>query len=93
MPVQPQPAAVGSETPRAERVLRAGIVGFRGYSGLELQRILGAHARVEPWLLEHRQDAAPELRPLGRAGAPRIAATAEATLRRRSIRVESLLIG
>ena len=38
--------------------IKAGIVGFRGYSGVELQRLLGAHARVEPWLLEHRQDAA-----------------------------------
>ena len=45
---------------------------------MELQRILTAHARVEPWLLEHRQDAAPELRPLGRPGPPRIPATAEA---------------
>jgi N-acetyl-gamma-glutamyl-phosphate reductase len=64
--------------PSRTKSVRVGVVGFRGYSGLELQRILGAHARVEPWLLEHRQDAAPELRPLGRAGAPRIPATAEA---------------
>jgi len=58
--------------------IKAGIVGFRGYSGVELQRLLGAHARVEPWLLEHRQDAAPEVRPVGRPGPPRIPATAEA---------------
>jgi N-acetyl-gamma-glutamyl-phosphate reductase len=64
--------------PLKDKLIRAGIVGFRGYSGLELQRILGVHSRVEPWLMEHRQDAAPESLPLGRPGAPRIAATAEA---------------
>lgn len=58
--------------------IKAGIVGFRGYSGLELQRLLGSHARVDPWLLEHRQDAAPEVHPVGRPGPPRIPATAEA---------------
>jgi N-acetyl-gamma-glutamyl-phosphate reductase len=35
---------------------QVGIVGFRGYSGAELVRILEGHPRVEPWLLEHRQD-------------------------------------
>jgi len=39
--------------------LRVGIVGYRGYSGAELVRILQRHARVEPVLLEHRTDAAP----------------------------------
>jgi N-acetyl-gamma-glutamyl-phosphate reductase len=58
--------------------IKAGIVGFRGYSGVELQRLLGAHAHVEPWLMEHRQDAAPEVHPIGRPGPPRIPATAEA---------------
>jgi N-acetyl-gamma-glutamyl-phosphate reductase len=58
--------------------IKAGIVGFRGYSGLELQALLGAHTLVEPWLLEHRQDAVPEVHPLGRPGPPRIPATAEA---------------
>jgi len=57
---------------------RAGIVGFRGYSGKELQRLLSAHVRVDPWLMEHRQDAAPEVHPIGRPGPPRIPATAEA---------------
>ena len=37
---------------------RVGIVGYRGYSGAELVRILERHARVEPVLLEHRQGAA-----------------------------------
>ncbi len=70
MPSLPQSANLKS--------IKAGIVGFRGYSGLELQRILGRHARVEPWLLEHRQDAAAEVHPVGRPGPPRIPATAEA---------------
>jgi len=33
-----------------------GIVGFRGYSGQELIRILSHHPHVEPVLLEHRSD-------------------------------------
>lgn len=37
---------------------RVGIVGFRGYSGLELQKILTRHPAVEFILLEHRNDAA-----------------------------------
>jgi len=80
MPSQPGNTAPLKSHPTRTKSVRVGVVGFRGYSGLELQRILGAHARVEPWLLEHRQDAAPELRPLGRAGAPRIPATAEAAV-------------
>lgn len=35
---------------------RVGIVGFRGYSGAELVRILEGHTRAEPVLMEHRQD-------------------------------------
>jgi len=35
----------------------AGIVGYRGYSGAELVRILEHHPRVAPILLEHREDA------------------------------------
>lgn len=34
----------------------AGIVGYRGYSGAELLRILQRHPQVEPVLLEHRED-------------------------------------
>ena len=37
---------------------RVGIVGYRGYSGAELVRLLQHHAGVEPVLLEHREDAA-----------------------------------
>jgi N-acetyl-gamma-glutamyl-phosphate reductase len=35
---------------------RVGIVGFRGYSGAELVRLLDRHPRMEPILLEHRKD-------------------------------------
>src|SRR5271166_2250014 len=34
---------------------RVGIVGYRGYSGAELVRILDRHPRAEPVLLEHRE--------------------------------------
>src|SRR4029077_10132625 len=40
---------------------KVGLVGFRGYSGAELVRLLARHPRVEPILLEHRHDS--ELRP------------------------------
>src|SRR5215831_14026136 len=33
-----------------------GIVGFRGYSGAELVRILGRHPSTEAVLLEHRDE-------------------------------------
>ena len=39
---------------------RIGIVGFTGYSGAELVRILSRHPSVEPVLLEHREDRAPK---------------------------------
>ena len=35
---------------------RVGIVGYRGYSGAELFRILQHHSFVEPFLLDHRED-------------------------------------
>ena len=35
-----------------------GIVGFRGYSGAELLRILPRHPSVTPYLMEHRGDGA-----------------------------------
>ena len=37
---------------------RVGIVGYRGYSGAELVRLLGRHSGVEVVLLEHREDGA-----------------------------------
>src|SRR5437588_11765238 len=43
---------------------RIGIVGFRGYSGAELVRLLANHAHVETILLEHRADAPSRPQPL-----------------------------
>jgi N-acetyl-gamma-glutamyl-phosphate reductase len=40
---------------------KVGVVGFRGYSGAELIRLLTRHPHVDPILLEHRED--PERRP------------------------------
>lgn len=37
---------------------RAGVVGFRGYSGAEVVRILQRHPGVDPILMEHREEAA-----------------------------------
>jgi len=42
---------------------RVGIVGFRGYSGAELVRILDRHAHVETVLMEHRSEAGETDRP------------------------------
>ncbi len=44
---------------------RVGIVGYRGYSGAELVRLLERHPRAEPVLLEHREGAGGS-HPLGR---------------------------
>lgn len=41
--------------------IRAGVVGFSGYSGLELVGILKKHPEVEPVLLEHRAATADEI--------------------------------
>jgi len=49
---------------------RAGIVGFLGYGGAELLRLLARHPRAEPWLLDDIQEAEERPRPLAR-GAPR----------------------
>ncbi len=57
---------------------RVGIVGFRGYSGAELVRILLRHPRVEPVLLEHRSDSEPATRPRGWVGPHTAPATPEA---------------
>jgi N-acetyl-gamma-glutamyl-phosphate reductase len=58
--------------------IKAGIVGFRGYSGMELQQILERHPCVTPFLLEHRQDGSERPRPLPHRGPDRIASTPEA---------------
>jgi N-acetyl-gamma-glutamyl-phosphate reductase len=54
------------------------VVGFRGYSGAELVRILQRHAHVEPVLMEHRSDAAGEVRPLNQSSPPVIPCSPEA---------------
>ena len=38
-------------------MIKAGIVGFRGYSGAELIQILHRHGGAEVFLMEHRADA------------------------------------
>ena len=58
-----------------------GIVGFRGYSGAELIRILAAHPQTTPILMEHRADAGDRPLPVGHTGPARIAATPEAALK------------
>ena len=55
-----------------------GIVGFRGYSGAELVRILSGHPDVEMVLLEHRSDSEEPIRPLGLTPPKTIPATVEA---------------
>jgi N-acetyl-gamma-glutamyl-phosphate reductase len=58
--------------------LRAGIVGFRGYSGAELVRILDRHPSVTPVLLEHRHDAEHRPHPLKQHQHERAKCSAEA---------------
>jgi N-acetyl-gamma-glutamyl-phosphate reductase len=48
---------------------RAGIVGYRGYSGVELVRILQHHPSAETFLLQHREDAG-EANPIRHAKGP-----------------------
>jgi N-acetyl-gamma-glutamyl-phosphate reductase len=56
-------------------------VGYRGYSGAELVRILSAHPGITPFLLDHRDEspAAPALRRPDRT--PRIPCTGDAVRR------------
>src|SRR5882724_13168434 len=54
-----------------------GIVGFRGYSGAELVRILDRHPHVEPVLLEHRGDSGDEQAPRGTKKYRTLASSAE----------------
>ena len=57
---------------------RAGIVGFRGYSGAELLRLLTRHPHVDPVLLEHRHDSQDRPQPIGSNQIKRVPCTAEA---------------
>src|ERR1700704_2446724 len=56
---------------------RVGIVGFRGYSGAELVRLLERHPSLEPVLLEHRQDAEGRPRPIQSKQHPQVPCTPE----------------
>ena len=58
-------------------MIKAGIVGYRGYSGAELVRILSRHPHVQPVILDHREGThtTPALRHPG--GPPRFACTPE----------------
>jgi N-acetyl-gamma-glutamyl-phosphate reductase len=55
-----------------------GIVGFRGYSGAELVRILERHSHATPVLMEHRSDSAAEVSPRGARKHKIIPCTADA---------------
>jgi N-acetyl-gamma-glutamyl-phosphate reductase len=57
---------------------RVGIVGYRGYSGAELVRILRRHAHAEPVLLDHRDDAGVSSPMRNAKGPARIPCTGEA---------------
>ena len=60
---------------------RVGVVGFRGYSGAELLRLLGHHPGVDIFLLEHRSETERRHGPLGAQPKKSIPATAEAAVR------------
>lgn len=57
---------------------RVGVVGFRGYSGAELVRLLSYHPNVDLFLLEHRSDSEERPLPLGHPVPKTISATPEA---------------
>ncbi len=56
-----------------------GVVGFRGYSGAELVRLLSRHPHIDLFLLEHRVDSEQPLAPLGSQPPKTIEATPDAT--------------
>ena len=55
----------------AKQPIRAGVLGFSGYSGAELVRLLRRHDAAEPILLEHRQTSEDE-RAVGEDGLERV---------------------
>ena len=63
-----------------------GIVGFRGYSGAELIRILTSHHHTEPILLEHRSDSGDDLSPRGAKTPRKLPSSAE------SVKAEGLAV-
>ena len=60
---------------------KVGVLGFRGYSGAELLRILRRHSMVDLVLLEHRSDSEERTVPLGQALSNVIPADVEAVRR------------
>src|SRR5690242_20136357 len=60
-----------------------GIVGFRGYSGAELVRILTRHSSVTPFLMEHRDDVSHSPAIRNADGPVRIPCTPEAVQEKR----------
>jgi N-acetyl-gamma-glutamyl-phosphate reductase len=65
---------------------KAGIVGFSGYSGQELVRLLASHPQADPVLLEHRQDQGGRPSPVNHPQPRRAPCTPE------SVRAESLAV-
>jgi N-acetyl-gamma-glutamyl-phosphate reductase len=57
---------------------KAGVVGFSGYSGAELVRLLSTHPNAEPVLLEHRQDPASRPVPINQPQPRRAPCSADA---------------
>jgi N-acetyl-gamma-glutamyl-phosphate reductase len=60
-----------------KHAIRAGVVGFRGYSGAELVSLLDRHPHTTPVLLEHR-DKEEGHRRIGETGPKRLPCTADA---------------
>ena len=65
---------------------KVGVVGFNGYSGRELVRLLNSHPQAEPVLLEHRQDPTPHPSPINYHQPRRAPSTPE------SVRAEGLAV-
>jgi N-acetyl-gamma-glutamyl-phosphate reductase len=65
---------------------KTGVVGFSGYSGQELVRLLGSHPQAEPVLLEHRQDQGGRPSPVNHPQPRRVPCTPE------SVRAEGLAV-
>jgi N-acetyl-gamma-glutamyl-phosphate reductase len=63
-----------------------GVVGFTGYSGAELVRLLQAHPHAEPVLLEHRQDPGGRPLPINQPQPRRVPCTPDA------VRAEGLAV-
>jgi N-acetyl-gamma-glutamyl-phosphate reductase len=59
-------------------MIKAGVIGFRGYSGAELYRLLEGHPQVKPFRMEHRADVATNPVPRGSAASGFLSASADA---------------